>query len=193
MDLKNEDNSNSADNNPKHYAQQPTNSSGIKYLLYPGIMLALLWYGANTLLQDKQSQLKNPPPASVELMPCGMILHADRNGHFRGTLQINGVEMPFMIDTGATQTTIPARLATAAGLPFGKNVAMETAGGLVIAQQTRIDNLKLGNAEIKNLDANINQHLNEVLIGMNTLKYFRMIQNADTLTLLSAGIAETDF
>jgi len=38
--------------------------------------------------------------------------------------------------------------------------------------------------EIKNLDANINDHIDEVLIGMNTLKFFDMTQSGDTLTLI---------
>ena len=52
--------------------------------------------------------------------------------------------------------------------------------------------LKLGNAEIKHLDASINQHLSEVLIGMNTLKYFHITQNADTLTLLTTETDDND-
>jgi aspartyl protease family protein len=43
----------------------------------------------------------------------------------------------------------------------------------------------MGNAEIRNLDANISQYLDEVLIGMNTLKYFNMTQSGDTLTLVA--------
>jgi aspartyl protease family protein len=43
----------------------------------------------------------------------------------------------------------------------------------------------IGNAIIKNLDAHINDHLDEVLIGMNTLKYFHMTQSGNTLTLIA--------
>jgi aspartyl protease family protein len=43
----------------------------------------------------------------------------------------------------------------------------------------------IGNAIIKNLDAHINDHLDEALIGMNTLKYFHMTQSGDTLTLVA--------
>jgi len=93
--------------------------------------------------------------------------------------------MPFMIDTGATRTSIPAKMAVAADLPFGSTIQTSTGGGQVIDRLTRITSLKIGNAEIRNLDANINQYLDEVLIGMNTLKYFNMTQSGDTLTLLA--------
>lgn len=125
-------------------------------------------------------------PASVASIPAGMVLQTDHSGHFRGTALINNVPMPFIIDTGATQTVIPASMAIAAGLPFGKSVQAKTAGGQVFDQMTQIKSLKMGNTEIKKLDARINRHLNEVLIGMNTLKYFRMTQDGNTLTLAYA-------
>ncbi|MGR9053930.1 MAG: TIGR02281 family clan AA aspartic protease, partial [Gammaproteobacteria bacterium] len=51
--------------------------------------------------------------------------------------------------------------------------------------QTKIASLIMGNAEIKNLDAAINSHLDEMLIGMNALRYFKIIQNGPWLTLIS--------
>ena len=63
---------------------------------------------------------------------------------------------------------------------------MSTANGQVNNPSTFIDSLKLGNIEIKNIDASImiNPGLDvRVLIGMNTLKYFRMVQDKNRLTL----------
>ncbi|MDP1971233.1 MAG: retropepsin-like aspartic protease, partial [Methylobacter sp.] len=82
-------------------------------------------------------------------------------------------------------TAIPAKMAITAGLPFGRSIQTHTAGGLVTDRLTQINSLKIGNAEIRNLEASINQHLDEVLIGMNTLKYFHMTQNGNTLTLVA--------
>jgi aspartyl protease family protein len=172
------------------------NGKGIKYLLYPLFALLLLWYGATGLLEKiTNARLARPhvpanqqPFASrpaVEVIPGGIILRTDRSGHFRGTALINNVTVPFMIDTGATQTSVPANLASTIGLPFGRSIQTNTAGGRVVDQLTKINSLKIGNAEIRNLDANINQHLTEVLIGMNTLKYFRMTQDGNTLTLVA--------
>ncbi|MGZ8236596.1 MAG: retropepsin-like aspartic protease family protein [Methylobacter sp.] len=121
---------------------------------------------------------------SPDLITGGIILKADRQGHFRGTALVNNVPMPFMIDTGATTTAIPAKMATTSGLPFGRSIQTHTAGGLVTDRQTHINSLKIGNVEIRNLDAQINEHLDEVLIGMNTLKYFHITQNENTLTLV---------
>jgi len=165
------------------------NSMGIKYLLYPLITIAVLWYGSNNLLVKKSAAtLIQSPKVDRNIKPIGwvaggVILHTDSQGHFRGTALVNNIPMPFLIDTGATKTSIPASMAITAGLPFGSEIQSSTAGGQVIDRLTRIKSLKIGNAEIRDLDANINQHLNEILIGMNTLKYFQMTQSGNTLTL----------
>ena len=169
-------------------------AGALRYLLMPLAALAGLWYGADALLA-KQAAAKHPLPEVV--LPAAadgsgrsagtVRIKADSQGHFRGTLSINNVPMPFMIDTGATKTSIPEKYAVAAGLPRGGAVQSETAGGRVTDYQTRIASLKLGNLELRNLDAHINRYLDEVLVGMNTLKYFRIEQNGDSLVLMAAG------
>jgi aspartyl protease family protein len=166
-------------------------SSGLKYLIFPALTLAALWYGSDVILDRiKSGKPINPIRKISEIklpyfVPGGITLKTDRQGHFRGTVLVNNMPMPFLIDTGATKTVIPVKMAIAAGLPFGHAVQSSTAGGKVVDRITRINTLKIGNAEIRNLDANINEHLDEVLIGMNTLRYFHMTQNGDTLTLVA--------
>lgn len=166
-----------------------SSGTGIKYLLYSLITIAALWYGANTLLDKISGMTPVPAPVIVrkekplDLVSGGIILKTDRQGHFRGIALVNNIPMPFLIDTGATKTVIPKRMAIAAGLPFGRFIQASTAGGKVAERETRINSLKIGNAEIRNLDAHISDYLDEVLIGMNTLKYFHMTQSGNTLTL----------
>lgn len=169
-------------------------SNGIKYLLYPLITIAVLWYGAVVFLNYQQTgKIIALPPlfgASEKLkvsdsISGGISLKTDQQGHFRGTVLVNNIPMPFLIDTGATFTVIPAKMARAANLPLGGFVQTSTTGGKVTDRLTRINSLKIGNAEIRNLDAHINEHLDEVLIGMNALKYFHMTQNGNTLTLVA--------
>lgn len=161
----------------------------LKYLLIPAIMMASLWYGADAFLAYQAEAKLN---ASAQPISGGVVLKSDRQGHFRGMALINDVPMPFIIDTGATTTTIPTRIASAAGLPFGRSVQAKTAGGIVNDRATRISSLKIGNAEIRNLDAHINDHIDQALIGMNTLKYFHMTQNQGTLTLMANNRSGND-
>lgn len=168
-----------------------SNRTGIVYLIYPLITIAGLWYGVDSLL-GKKNRSEIIPTAVIEINESshdspsgGVILKTDSQGHFRGSALINNVPMQFLIDTGATRTSIPVKMARAANLPFGSAVRSNTAGGQVIDRLTQIQSLKIGNVEIRNLDANINEYLDEVLIGMNTLKYFRMTQAGNTLILVA--------
>lgn len=178
--------------------------TGIRFLIYPLIALCGLWYGTDAYFKYQASGkiIDLPPilsltprsptvpvspnkPNIARSTPGGITIKADRQGHFRGTALINGVPMPFLIDTGATKTVIPTKMATSAKLPYGRYVQANTAGGKVSERETKIHTLQIGNAVIRNLDAHTNVHLDEVLIGMNTLKYFRMTQEGKTLTLVA--------
>jgi aspartyl protease family protein len=168
----------------------------IFYLLFPLMTLGLLWFGADAFFHN-QAYLKKLAASAFGTafsrdtvtpeLPLSktkaLVIKADTQGHFRGTVFINNIKMPYLIDTGATKTSIPAKLAVSAGLAFGSPLRSHTAGGTVIDHETHINSLKLGNAEIRNLDANINEYLDEVLIGMNTLKYFQLTQSGGTMTL----------
>lgn len=179
-------NSNVRDLEGKHNQKTPQKSTGgLRYLLIPTLMLLALWYGADVLLKNMAHSKYSGLSATVKPISGGIEMQADRQGHFRGMALINNVAMPFMIDTGATLTAIPANLASAADLPFGRPVTANTAGGKAVDRLTNINSLKIGNAEIKNLDASINEHLDEVLIGMNTLKYFNMTQRGNIMTLIA--------
>jgi len=68
-------------------------------------------------------------------------LQADPGGHYRGVVLINNVPMPFIIDTGATYTSIPENMANTASLSFGKTILTNTANGQVNNQLTFINSL----------------------------------------------------
>lgn len=174
-----------------------SSGTGKRLLLLTALLLVLYRVGGDAMQRlqaadaNAQAELaeqleEETADDAVDLIPGGLIIKADATGHFRGKVVIDAVEMPFMIDTGATQTTIPKHLADKAGLPIGPAIKASTAGGHVEQRLTRMSSMKLGNAELKNLQAGINPHLDEVLIGMNTLKYFRMTQQKDTLTLVAS-------
>ena len=58
--------------------------------------------------------------------------------------KINGVTLPFLVDTGASGVAVSAKDAQRAGLVWGRRNKVRTAGGLTIAFETVIDRLELG-------------------------------------------------
>ena len=113
----------------------------------------------------------------------GIIIAADKRGHYSGTGMINNKAMQFMIDTGATQVAVPARLAQQAGLKFGMPVISQTAAGRVQAYQTIIPTLQIGTIILQNTHAVILQKLDQVLIGMTVLKQFKVTQFDGKMTI----------
>lgn len=198
---------------PKRYHQNTRKISGIRYILKSGLMMGILWFGADTFLKYKTIKNESIPVQhetiyvpvkdpvqlpetekpiqsrpvinNAQTHSSGVIIKADAKGHFRGTVLINNVPMPFLIDTGATDTVIPFKMAITAKLPYGGYIQAGTAGGKIAVRETLIKSLTLGNAEIHNLNAQMNDHLDEVLIGMSTLRHFKMTQNEGTMTLIA--------
>jgi aspartyl protease family protein len=95
------------------------------------------------------------------------------DGHFWIRAKIDGVEAPFLVDTGATLTAVSVPLAERAGLkPRAGSVPVRisTANGMVAAQLTTIDSLRFGSVKAGGLDAVIAPNIGETnVIGMNLL------------------------
>jgi len=70
----------------------------------------------------------------------------NEDGHFWVRADLNGTKVRFLIDSGATVTTISAETARAAGIEpmSGPAVMVETANGMVAAHPARIGSLKVG-------------------------------------------------
>lgn len=165
------------------------------------ISLLVLWYWTDKIyhrMQENHQEIKFQPPVPIfdqrdninhaeELLPGGVVLTADKQGHFRGTVLINNIPMPFLIDTGATNTSIPVAMANQAKLPIGEIGQTTTANGKAAMLSTQIESLKIGNAEIRNSKANMLYNLDEVLIGMNTLKFFSISIKNNTMTMMNAN------
>jgi len=145
------------------------------------LMLALLF----DRILDKQIN----PNQSVQTVRQGdyqeIVLQRNRQGHYLFNGQINNRTVTFLVDTGATTTSIPAHLATKLALKKGHRFAVQTANGTSYAYTTRLDSLKLGEIEFYQIQASLNPGLqgDEVLLGMNVLKNMELIQRDNLLIL----------
>ncbi len=114
-----------------------------------------------------------------------VVLQRNRQGHYVFNGSINGHQVTFMVDTGATTTSIPLRLGEKLGLRKGYRFQVQTANGVADAWSTRIDSLRIGEMEFHNVQASLNPGFqgNEILLGMNVLKNIEMIQRGDVMIL----------
>lgn len=114
-----------------------------------------------------------------------VVLQRNRYGHYVATGRINGESVEFLVDTGASDVSVPGRLAAQLGLVRGAPLTYQTANGTVTGYRTRIDRLALGELVLRDVPASINPAYreNDVLLGMSVLKRLEFTQRGDTLIL----------
>ena len=92
------------------------------------------------------------------------------DGHYHWPGRVNGRAVDFLIDTGATGTAIPARLADVLRLESIGSVRSNTAGGVVTGQLVRADIELQGGLKIDRLRIVVLPGLGDnPLLGMDVL------------------------
>jgi aspartyl protease family protein len=178
-----------------HFQQIKPNKKQIHPFYSFSLALMIAWFLTTKLITNFPEPEFLPGKTSVfapKLIPGGLIVYADAQGHFRGTLKINGIDARFMIDTGATTVAIPSYVAYQAGLKTGKTITVDTAGGKVIDYSSTVDRLTFGNALLSNVPVHINQHIDEILIGVDFMKHFKITHNKGSMELVTENGDEGD-
>lgn len=92
------------------------------------------------------------------------------DGHFWVDATVNGRPLRFMVDSGATMTTVSVDSAKAVGMPVGtERTAISTANGITQAIKGYADKLEVGTIQRTDFPIDINEHDNTNLLGMNFL------------------------
>ena len=114
-----------------------------------------------------------------------IVLKRNRYGHYIFDGEINQKKVTFLVDTGATTTSIPLNLQKYLGLEVGAAFNVSTANGIARAYTTRLNQLKMGEILLTDTKASLNPGLpgDEILLGMNILKRLELVQRGDTLII----------
>ena len=109
----------------------------------------------------------------------------NRHGHYVFNGEINQKSVIFLVDTGATMTSIPASLQSSLNLKTGQPFQVSTANGITTAYMTRLNEVKLGEILLTDVKASIIPGLadNSVLLGMNVLKHMELTQRNNSLII----------
>ena len=115
-------------------------------------------------------------------------LKREEDGHYWVRASVNGTPVRFMIDSGATTTTISQASAQAAGLQpvSGFPVLVDTANGTVELQRAEIDILAVGNIVQRNAKVLIgSEGLGDTnLLGMSFLSMLKSWRVEGTTLIL---------
>jgi aspartyl protease family protein len=101
-----------------------------------------------------------------------MRIRQSDDGHFWVEARLNGKPVRFLVDSGATTTSISVATAHRAGIePSGGLPAIvQTANGVVQVQRGRAERLDLGTIQRENLAVHISESFGETnVLGMNFL------------------------
>ena len=92
------------------------------------------------------------------------------DGHFWVEASVNGHEAPFLVDSGASVTTISRHTADGAGIETGIRVAMvETANGAVKMRMAKAERFSVGPIERSDFGIHVNDNDDSNVLGMNFL------------------------
>lgn len=114
-------------------------------------------------------------------------LHRNLDGHFHWPGRINGIEVDFLVDTGATTTALPQELATRARLVAEHAVRSDTAGGVVTGYAARADVSLSGGVRVERMRVAVLPALSSPLLGMDMLSKMRFTQHGGVLRIELPG------
>ncbi|CAK0758842.1 aspartyl protease family protein [Gammaproteobacteria bacterium] len=115
------------------------------------LVLGGSWWVADYWMKSQA----NPNPRPTITAVGEVVLERNREGHYVVSGEINGYPVTFMIDTGATDVALSARLARKLGLDSNEKVLIKTANGTATGFVVRLATVHLGNIDMHNVDATI--------------------------------------
>ncbi|HEY4372965.1 MAG TPA: TIGR02281 family clan AA aspartic protease [Burkholderiales bacterium] len=117
--------------------------------------------------------------------------HVTLQGNGRGfatMVGINGTEMPFIVDTGATVVSIDVGMARRLGLDLSKSPMgqSQTANGPVRTWRVKFDRVTVGPITLFGVDGSVREggEMGIGLLGMSFLNRIEMRRDGDSMTLI---------
>jgi aspartyl protease family protein len=114
-----------------------------------------------------------------------VIFDKEPNGHYTCGGYINGKEVKFILDTGATHVTVPEKYQAFLGLRSRRSGYADTANGRVLVYSTVIRNITIGHISISRVPGTIStgMEMDAVLLGMSFLEKVKFQFSGNQLIL----------
>ncbi len=130
--------------------------------------VVLLSYGMYLWQEAKKHPNSMNANGTIEV-----VLEEGRNHHYYAYGKINAQDVLFFVDTGASNVSIPEKLAVKLGLKKGRPSLAITANGTVQVYSTQLSTLQIGNILLHDIQASINPGMQgeQILLGMSALKH----------------------
>lgn len=148
------------------------------------LFFVILYAGFEHLIWQRINPNQNITTSVIDQQKQ-IVLQRNTYNHYVTSGTINEHKVTFLLDTGASDVAIPASVADRIGLSKGRAIMVKTANGNARAYRTRLDSVAIGEIKLYDLNATILPNItgDEILLGMNFLKHFEIIQKGKTLTI----------
>lgn len=137
-------------------------------LIFAGVVIA---YGFSDQLREQLS-----PSSLVAVSEDSAVLRRGRDGHFHARIDVNGVPVDFLVDTGASAIVLSQRDAARVGLHPERltfSTPATTANGVIHSAPVILDEMRLGPFTDREVGAMVNGgELETSLLGMRYLDRF---------------------
>ena len=149
------------------------------------LAIVLLAFVFQDILNTQDNPNKTPHFSLNKQGVAKVVLKQNHRGHYVTDGEINSHNVTFLLDTGATEVSIPAKIADKLNLPNNGTYQVQTANGTINVYRTTLDQLSIGNIYLYNVAANINPNMQgkEILLGMSALKKIEFQQKGKNLIL----------
>ncbi|MDD2991353.1 MAG: TIGR02281 family clan AA aspartic protease [Zoogloea sp.] len=167
-------------------------SAGVGSTTAEGVrVIAVDGQGATLEFDGRRHRLVVGEHAVSVATPAGagaplLVIQGDSRGHFNVAGAVNGVEVRFLVDTGATSVALGRSDALRAGIEFvkGESLTMQTANGLVRGWVVSLDRVRAGSVTLRNVPGVvIDGEMPYVLLGMSFLNRMDMRREGGALHL----------
>ena len=167
-------------NNQDFISRAGTIMTILAWLIFLGLLFGVFDYLVSQRNNPNQNIATTINGAQKEVT-----LLRNRYGHYVTDGRINGYDVVFLLDTGATEVAIPESVANSIGLSKGHAFYVKTANGNTRAYRTHLNSVAIGDIYRYDLNATILSNMDgeEVLLGMNFLKHFELVQKGKSLTI----------
>jgi aspartyl protease family protein len=161
-------------------------ADGIKLVSVSG-QSAVVEFGGKrqTLTLGQNERLGSSASASAGTQ--SITLAAGRGGHFVAAGSINGVAVQFLVDTGASFISFNSAEAKRFGINYltGQKGLSSTANGVVPTYRVKLDEVKVGDITLNNIDAmvHVGENLPVVLLGNSFLNRMEMKRDGEKMVL----------
>lgn len=170
---------------PRWLAVGETTPDGIKLISVGGDSVIVEADGKRQALKLGQNERLAGGPAAAGNR--SVVLSADAQGHFFTTAIINGLTVRVLVDTGASMISMGSSEAKRLGINYagGEKTATATANGVVMTYRVKLDEVRLGDIIVNNVDGLVHasDNMSMVLLGMSFLNRMEMKRDGDRMTL----------